>query len=77
VVLWILRVDLKKQKLCSRFVPHALTWEQMDEWVAKCQDLLTFSVRHLNAIRSTANRGCSGIKPLPALQRMQLSSCKG
>jgi ribosomal protein S25 len=25
VVLWILRVDLKKQKLCSRFVPHALT----------------------------------------------------
>jgi hypothetical protein len=31
---------------------------------------LTFSVRHLNAIRSTANRGCSGIKPLPALQHM-------
>jgi hypothetical protein len=31
---------------------------------------LTFSVRHLNAIRSTANRGCSGIKPLPTLQHM-------
>ena len=40
VVLWILRGDLKKQKLCSRFVPHALTREQMDERVAVCQDLL-------------------------------------
>ena len=31
VVLQILREDLKKRKLCSRFVPHALTQEQMDE----------------------------------------------
>jgi len=31
VVLRILREDLKKQKLCSRFVPHALTQEQMEE----------------------------------------------
>jgi len=36
VVLRILREDLKKQKLCSRFVPHALTQEQMEEWVATC-----------------------------------------
>jgi len=40
VVLRILREDLKKRKLCSRFVPHALTREQMDERVAACQDLL-------------------------------------
>jgi len=40
VVLWILRDDLKKRKLCSTFVPHALTREQMDERVAACQDLL-------------------------------------
>ena len=40
VVLWILREDLKKQKLCSRFVPHTLTREQMDEQDAACQDLL-------------------------------------
>ena len=40
VVLRILREDLKKQKLCSRFVPRALTWQQMYEWVAACQDLL-------------------------------------
>jgi len=40
VVLRILRGDLKKRKLCSRFVPQALTGEQMDERVAACQDLL-------------------------------------
>ena len=28
VVLQIWREDLKKRKMCSRFVPHALTWEQ-------------------------------------------------
>jgi hypothetical protein len=32
--------------------------------------MLTFSVRHLNAIKSTAGRSFLGIKPLPALQQM-------
>jgi hypothetical protein len=32
--------------------------------------VLTFSVRHLNAIKSTAGRSFLGIKPLPALQEM-------
>jgi hypothetical protein len=32
--------------------------------------MLTFSVRHLNAIKSTAGRRFLGIKPLPALQQM-------
>ena len=40
VVLRILREDLKKRKLCSRFVPHALTREHTDERVSACQDLL-------------------------------------
>jgi hypothetical protein len=31
---------------------------------------LTFNVRHLNAIKSTAGRSFLGIKPLPALQKM-------
>jgi hypothetical protein len=31
---------------------------------------LTFNVRHLNAIKSTAGRSFLGIKPLPALQQM-------
>jgi hypothetical protein len=32
--------------------------------------ILTFSVRHLNAIKSTAGRSFLGIKHLPALQQM-------
>jgi len=40
VVLRILRGDFKKRKLCSRFVPHALIREQMDERVSACQNLL-------------------------------------
>jgi len=40
VVLRILIEDLKKRKLCSRFVPHALSRERMDERVATCEDLL-------------------------------------
>ena len=40
VVLRILREDLKEWKLYSGFVPRALTWEQMDERFAACQDLL-------------------------------------
>ena len=44
VVLRILREDLKKRKLCSRFVPHALTREQMDERFAARQDLLNLNI---------------------------------
>ena len=40
LVLQILKEDLKKRKLYSRFVPHALTQEQMDERVDACQYLL-------------------------------------
>ena len=40
VVLRILREYLKKRKMWSRFVPHALTREQIDERVAACQDML-------------------------------------
>ena len=39
-VLRILKEYLKKRKLCSTFVPYALTREQMEEPVAACQGLL-------------------------------------
>jgi hypothetical protein len=39
--------------------------------VSQCtRIILTFSVRHLIAIKSTAGRSFLGIKPLPALQQM-------
>ena len=33
VVLWILKEDLRKRKLCARFVPHSLTPEQREDRV--------------------------------------------
>jgi len=33
VVLWILKEDLGKRKLCARFVPHSLTLEQRKDRV--------------------------------------------
>ena len=32
--------DLRKWKICSRFVPHSLTPEQKDQRFAACQDLI-------------------------------------
>jgi len=32
--------DLRKWKICSRFVPHSLTPEQKDRRIAACQDLI-------------------------------------
>jgi len=32
--------DLRKRKICSRFVPHSLTPEQKDRRIAACRDLI-------------------------------------
>ena len=32
--------DLRKWKICSRFVPHSLTPEQKDRRIAACRDLI-------------------------------------
>ncbi|XP_011706123.1 PREDICTED: putative uncharacterized protein FLJ37770, partial [Wasmannia auropunctata] len=48
VVLRILREDLNKRKLCARFIPHALTQEQMDDRIEYCQDLLSMIDRDEN-----------------------------
>jgi len=51
VVLRILREDLKKRKLYSRFVPHALTREQMDERVAEfVQEGCTVNVEYYKGV---------------------------
>jgi hypothetical protein len=38
VVLWILKEDLGKRKLCARFVPHCLTPVQREDRVTSCPD---------------------------------------
>ena len=32
--------DLRKRKICSRFIPHSLTPEQKDQRIAACRDLI-------------------------------------
>jgi hypothetical protein len=40
VVLWILKEDMGKRKLCAHFVPHSLTTEQREDRVTFCQDII-------------------------------------
>jgi histone-lysine N-methyltransferase SETMAR len=43
VVLRILKEDLVKRKLCTRFVPHSLTPEQREDRVTSCQDIIAMA----------------------------------
>jgi hypothetical protein len=43
VVLWILKEDLGKRKLCARFVPLSLTPEQRENRVTSCQDIIVMA----------------------------------
>jgi hypothetical protein len=40
VVLWILKEDLGKRKLCVRFVLHSLTPEQREDQATSCQGII-------------------------------------
>jgi len=48
VVLWILKEDLGKIKLCSRFVPHSLTAEQREDRVIPSQDIIAMADENKN-----------------------------
>jgi hypothetical protein len=48
VVLWILKEDLGKRKLCARFVPHSMTPEQRDYQVTSCQNIITMTNANKN-----------------------------
>jgi len=43
VVLWILKEDLGKRKLCARFVPYSLTREQRENRVTTSQDIIAMA----------------------------------
>jgi hypothetical protein len=56
VVLRILKEDLRKRKLCARFVPHSLTPEQREDRVTSCQDIIAMA----NADKIFLNKIISG-----------------
>jgi hypothetical protein len=43
IVLWILKEDLGKRKLCARFVPHSSTPGQREDRVTSCQDIIAMA----------------------------------
>jgi len=43
VVFRILKWDLGKRKLCTRFVPHSLTPEQREDRGTSCQDIIAMA----------------------------------
>jgi hypothetical protein len=43
VVLWILKEDLGKKKLCARFVLHSLTPAQREDRVTSYQDIIAMA----------------------------------
>ena len=43
IVLWILKENLGKRKLCAHFVPHYLTPEQKEDQVTSCQDIIAMA----------------------------------
>jgi hypothetical protein len=45
LVLWILKDDLRKRKLCACFVPHSMTPEQREDRVTSCQDMIANTVK--------------------------------
>jgi hypothetical protein len=56
VVLWILKEDLGKRRLCAHFVPHSLTPEQREDRVTSCQDIIATA----NADKNFLNRIVKG-----------------
>jgi hypothetical protein len=43
LVLWILKEDLGKRKLCARFIPQSLTPVQREDRVTSCQDIIAMA----------------------------------
>jgi len=66
VILWILKEDLGKRKLCAHFVAHSLTREQREDRVTTCQDIITMAdadKNFLNKIITGDEIWCSAYDP--------------
>ena len=64
VVLWILREDLGKRKLCARFVPHSLTPEQRED----CQDIIAMADADKNLVTKLLREMRPGVLPVTPKQ---------
>ncbi|GFS56874.1 histone-lysine N-methyltransferase SETMAR [Nephila pilipes] len=51
-VFTIMTEDLKKKKLCARFVPHTLTTEQKEHQIASSEDLIAAADEDPNFLKT-------------------------
>jgi len=66
VGLRILKEDLGKRKLCTRFAPHSLTPEQREDRVTSCQDIVVLAEadkNFFNKIITEDETWCSAYDP--------------
>ncbi|GFU01401.1 FLJ37770-like protein [Nephila pilipes] len=59
-VFTIMTEDLKKKKLCARFVPHTLTTEQKEHRIASSEDLIAAADEDPNFLKTivTGDESC-------------------
>jgi hypothetical protein len=68
VVLWILKEDLGKRKLCAYFVPHSSTTEQQQDQVSSCHDIIMMAKANKNFLTKFLGKMRAGVWPMTLKQ---------
>jgi hypothetical protein len=68
IVLWILKEDLGKRKLCARFVPHSLTPEQREDRVTSSQVIIAMADADKNFLTKLIRDTRPGVLPVTTKQ---------
>jgi len=66
VVLWILKEDLRKRKLCACFIPYSLTPEQREDWGTFCLDIIAMAEIDKNCLTKLSREMRPGVLPISA-----------
>ena len=68
VILRILKEDLRKRKLCARFVLHSLTPEQREDRVISCQGIIAMADADKNVLTKLLREMRAGVLPMTPKQ---------
>jgi hypothetical protein len=68
VVLWILKEDWGRRKLCARFVPHSLTPEQREDRITSCQDIIAMPMQKKIVLTKLLREMRPGVLPMTPKQ---------
>jgi DNA-binding IscR family transcriptional regulator len=68
VVLRILKEDLGKRTMCTRFIPRSLTPEQREDRVTSCQDIIAMADADKNFLTKLLREMRPGVLPVTSKQ---------